>query len=116
MKLNRRSGSISAGDLKDRCSLLQPTYTSNGRGGQDTTFATYATVWCKATPSSNSRELVEAQITYYDAFHFTIRKSEVPIKSDWHIDFNGRTYTIHTVDDIENRYQYLKILAYSKNK
>lgn len=116
MKLNRRPGSISAGDLKDRLILQQPTQTNNNRGGYTTTYADYATVWCKAMPANNSRALVEGQITYYDAFYFTIRRSEVPIQADWKATFNGREYTIHTVDDIENRYQYLLILAYSKQK
>jgi head-tail adaptor len=46
---------------------------------------------------------------------FTIRTSQVNITADWQLEFNGRTYTIHTIDDIDNRYQYLLIVALSKD-
>ena len=113
MKLTRKH-SINAGDLKDRLTLLMPTVVTDGRGGSNTTYADYATVWCKATPHHNTKSLEEGQVIYYDAFRFNIRYSEVPLNGTWKIRFNGREYTIHTIDDIENRYQYLEIIAYSK--
>jgi SPP1 family predicted phage head-tail adaptor len=115
MKLNRRSGIITAGDLKDRATLLSPTYTVDGQGGNTITYAQYGVVWCMAKPATNSRTLQEAQLVFNEAMKFTIRYSEVAITADWRIEFNGRTFIIHTLDDIENRYQYLEILAYSKN-
>jgi SPP1 family predicted phage head-tail adaptor len=115
MILNRKTTSITAGDLKDRLTLLMPSATSNGRGGSTTTYSDYSEVWCKAIPANSSRELAESQLTFYDAFVFTIRYSSVPITADWHITFKDRTYTIHTLDNIESRNQYWRILAYSKN-
>lgn len=113
MKLTKKN-SINAGDLKDRLTLLIPSATNDGRGGKTVTYSDYATVWCKASPANNSRTLQEAQLVFNDSFRFTIRYSEVPVTANWKIRFNGKDYTIHTVDDIENRYQYLSILAYSK--
>ena len=114
MKLSKRYDQIVAGDLKDRCKLLQPTSTSNGRGGSAVSYSEYAEVWVKAMPANNSRTLSEAQVTFFDAFKFTIRTSEIPVNANWQITFNNRTYTIHSVHDINNAYQYLEILAYSK--
>lgn len=113
MRLARRISTISAGDLKDRCELLQPVYGNDGRGGHPVTFTSAGSVWCQANPASNSRTLSEAQVVYYDAFRFCIRVSTLAIAGDWKITFNGRTYTIHYIQDIDNRYQYLSILAYS---
>lgn len=113
MRISRRPGVISAGDLKDRLELMAPTYTADGRGGQTVTFALNTTVWCQANPASNSRTLSEAQVTFFDAFKFRIRVSTVLVKADWQIVFNDRTYTIHTIQDIDNQYQYYDILAYS---
>ena len=113
MKLIRKN-TISAGSLKDRLTLLMPTVTPDGRGGSSTVYSTEYAVWCKATPANNTRALDEAQVIYYDAFRFTVRTSELNLNGTWKIRFNGREYTIHTIDDIENRYQYLSILAYSK--
>lgn len=115
MKLNRRPGTISAGDLKDRLTLLQPTYTADGQGGTTITHATYGIVWCKAKPANNLRSLQESQLVFNEAMMFTIRASQVNITADWQLEFNGRTYTIHTIDDVDNRYQYLLIVALSKD-
>ena len=115
MILGRRSYTISAGQLKDRLTLLMPSATSDGRGGSRTTYSDYATVWCQAKNANNSRELAESQLTFVDAQIFIIRVSAVPITANWHIRFQGRDYTIQTILDIENRYQYYKILAYSKD-
>lgn len=114
MRLARRISTISAGDLKDRCELMQPIYGNDGRGGHPVTFVSVGSVWCKATSRNNSRTLSEAQVTYFDAFTFIIRVSTLAVSGDWHINFNGKNYTIHgTPTDIDNRYQYLSILAYS---
>jgi SPP1 family predicted phage head-tail adaptor len=113
MKITKKN-TITAGDLKDRLTLLIPTVVSNGRGGSTITYSDYATVWCKAQPYRNSRTLQEAQLIFNDSFNFIIRYSEVPITAAWMIRFNGADYTIHTIDDVENRYQYYSILAYTK--
>ena len=114
MKLVRKN-SIEAGDLKDRCTLLIPIAINDGRGGSATAFSTYAEVWCKAMPSTDSRTLEQAQVIFNEAIKFTIRVNEIPIKSNWKIIFNGKTYTIHAINDIDTRYQYLSILAYTSN-
>ncbi len=114
MKLVRKN-SIEAGDLKYLCKLLQPISIPDGRGGSGVAFTEYAEVWCKAMPSNNNRVLEQAQITFNESVKFTIRVSEVPIKPNWKIEFNGKTYQIHTIYDIDTRYQYLSILAYTNN-
>lgn len=113
MKLNRRSGYISAGDLKDRVTLQQPTYTNNNRGGQTVTYADYGSVWCKAVPYTDSRGLEQGQETYNDATAFTVRYNSA-FQADWKLRYEGNEYFIHAVENIEGRYQYLKIIAYTK--
>jgi SPP1 family predicted phage head-tail adaptor len=115
MILGRKEYTISAGNLKDRLTLLMPSATSDGRGGSRITYSSYASVWCQAKNANNSRELAAAQLTFVDAQIFIIRVTSVPITANWHITFQGREYTIQTILDIENRYQYYKILAYSKD-
>lgn len=113
MYLNRKSNSINAGDLKDLCTLYEPFSIPDGRGGSRTSFLTYGQVWCKAIPKRSSRALQEAQVVFNEALEFTIRYG-IPIKANWELEFNGRRYIIHSVDDIENRYQYYSVLAYTK--
>ena len=111
--LLRKKNSIEAGDLKDLCTLFQPTYISDGRGGKSVAFSEVQEVWCKAVPLRNTRSLEEAQLIFNQALVFTIRYG-VDIKEDWQIEFNGKTYIIHMIDDIDTRYQYLSIIAYTK--
>ena len=113
VKLNRRSGYISAGDLKDRCTLQQPTYTNNNRGGQTVTYADYGSVWCKAVPLSDTRVLEQAQETYNESKVFTVRYNSA-FQPDWKLTYEGNEYFIHAVENIEGRYQYLKIIAFTK--
>ena len=114
MRIGHRIYDLGAGDLKDRCILLQPTSTSDGRGGSTIAYSTYDTVWCKASRLGNTRDSVTGQEIFTDGIEFTIRYSQVPIKSNWNITFNSRTYTISSITDINNRYQYLRIVAYAK--
>lgn len=105
---------ITAGSLKDRCTLIPVTYASDGRGGQTPTDGTGIEVWCHANPTRDSRQLLEAQLTFLDALDITIRYQNIAIDPNWKIEFNGKTYTIHTIKNVYTRYQYWEILCYSK--
>ena len=111
--IRQRTNTIDAGTLKDRCSILEPTFISNGRGGYDASYAVNTTVWCNASPARDTRQLEEAAINFDQPMTFIIRVQEVALTNDWKIIFNGRTYTIHSIVDIDNRYQYWSIFAYS---
>ena len=113
MKRNHRQNFINAGNLKDRLTLQQPTYTSDGRGGRTTTWGNDISVWCEAMPNRGSRELEQAAVKFEQPIKFIIRVQDIPLAQDWRIIFNGKTYLIHSVTDIEQRYEYWEIQAYS---
>lgn len=113
MKRNHRQNFINAGNLKDRLTLQQPIYSSNGRGGTETTWGNDISVWCEAMPNKGGRALEQAAVKFDQPIKFIIRVQDIPLAQDWRIIFNGKTYLIHSVTDIEQRYEYWEIQAYS---
>lgn len=113
MRMGRKN-TIDAGDLREQVTLLQPIRVDDGRGGFTTTYTAYGNVWARVRPVRSSRTLADAQVQFGEAFEFVIRVSEVPITADWHINYFGRTFTIHGIDDIENRREYYNVLAYTQ--
>lgn len=113
MKRNSRQSYINAGNLKDRLTLQQPTYTSDGRGGRITTWDNDISVWCEAMPNRGARTLEQASVKFEQSIKFIIRVQDIPVAQDWRILFNGKTYLIHSITDIEQRYEYWEIQAYS---
>lgn len=110
---NNKINIINAGILKDTATLIQPTYTPNGRGGNTVDYTSFGVVWCSAIPVRDNRKLEQAAINYNQAYKFIIRVQNVSLTNDWRITFNGKTYTIHSIIDIDQRYQYWEILAYN---
>ena len=113
--IRKRTNTIDAGLLKDRATLLQPIYASDNRGGTTVTFVPFGTLWCSAIPSRDSRQLEEAAIKYNQSINFTIRVQNISLTNDWKIQFNSKVYDIHSISDIDNRYQYWEIFSYTND-
>ncbi len=113
MKLYRRLNEINAAFLKDRAQLYAPVYTLDSFGQTTTTYVLQQEVWAGAKNATNDRVLQEAQVVFDDASYLYIRYGTT-ITSDYQIYFRGKTYTIYSIQDIENRFQYYQILMYSK--
>lgn len=114
MKLYNRHPVVAADELKDRISLQSPTYSENDRGKTTVTFAEYAEVWCQCLPGKGARALQDAQVVFDSVCTFRIRHGS-GIKEDWQLVFEGRTFVIHSINDIRNRFQYDEIIAYTKD-
>lgn len=113
MKKYHRQNYINAGNLKDRLTLQQPDYTNDGRGGTITQWINDVTVWCQANPNKGARVLEQSAVKFTQPIQFIIRVQDIPLAQDWRIIFNGKTYLIHSVHDIDQRYEYWQIQAYS---
>lgn len=110
MKLSTQR-QISAEDLKERITIVSYTVASDGEGGTTATQSTTATVWGQLTPLSQSRALNEMQLAFNKAVRVYVRYP-CSITTDNKILFDGEYYTIHSILDIDNQHQYLKIIAY----
>jgi len=110
MKLSTQR-QIAAEDLKERITIVSYTVASDGEGGTTQTQSTTNTVWGQLTPLSQSRALNEMQLAFNKAVRVYVRYPCV-ITTDDKILFDGEYYTIHSILDIDNQHQYLKIIAY----
>jgi SPP1 family predicted phage head-tail adaptor len=102
---------IAAEDLKERITFVSYTVASDGEGGTTPTQDTTTTVWGQLTPLSQSRALNEMQLTFNKAVRVYVRYP-LAVTTDDKILFDGEYYTIHSILDIDNQHQYLKIIAY----
>lgn len=110
MKLSTQKA-ISAEDLKQRITIVSYTTASDGEGGTTTTQSTTSTVWGQLTPLSQTRALNEMQISFNKAVRLYVRYP-CDITTNDKILEGGEYYTIHSILDIDNQHQYLKIIAY----
>lgn len=102
---------IAAEDLKERITFVSYTVASDGEGGTTPTQDTTNTVWGQLTPLSQSRALNEMQLAFNKAVRVYVRYP-LAVTTDDKILFDGEYYTIHSILDIDNQHQYLKIIAY----
>lgn len=102
---------IAAEDLKERITFVSYTTASDGEGGTTPTQDTTNTVWGQLTPLSQSRALNEMQLAFNKAVRVYVRYP-LAVTTDDKILFDGEYYTIHSILDIDNQHQYLKIIAY----
>lgn len=110
MKLSTQKA-ISAEDLKERITVVSYTVASDGEGGTTKTQSATNTVWGQLTPLSQSRALNEMQLAFNKAVRVYVRYP-CAITTDDKILFDSEYYTIHSILDIDNQHQYLKIIAY----
>jgi SPP1 family predicted phage head-tail adaptor len=102
---------IAAEDLKERITFVSYTVASDGEGGTTPTQDATNTVWGQLTPLSQSRALNEMQLAFNKAVRVYVRYP-LAVTTDDKILFDGEYYTIHSILDIDNQHQYLKIIAY----
>jgi len=74
------------------------------------TFATVATVWAKHIPVSGITQLDTKSINQAITDRFTIRY-RTDIKADNWISYNGNSYRIRTVEDINGARRFLELLT-----
>lgn len=118
MRLYTTRPTITADDLKDQLTLQSPVYGDDGRGGKP--IASWETViedmWCQVKGANGNRSLQEAQLTFNEAKIFRVRyPDDFVITADMRVVFQGKNFTIHAQDDIDNKFRYVEILAYTKD-
>ena len=110
--------SIHSGDLRYRIQLKSPTETKNEEGGVERTYTTQITTFA-AIRGINTRRLNEAAATaLLHSKDFFIRWTEErqdQITKDWILVYNGATYLIHEMENIDEDGRFIRITARSKD-
>jgi SPP1 family predicted phage head-tail adaptor len=109
MKLGNKKGDvISSSTMTRRVELYAPTRVSDGEGGYTTTFTLQETVWGDFRPAQSTRALLEAELTFYQDAKVYIRYGTT-ISDTYQLKVEGKTYTIHSINDVDNQHRFLEI-------
>ncbi|MEL6966005.1 MAG: phage head closure protein [Pseudomonadota bacterium] len=92
--------------LAHRLALQQPVETTDAQGGLDVTWVTVANIWCALRPVRLTEE-TRAHQQIEDIFHDITCRFRTDIESGWRFALDGRTFTILSVHDPDERRAYL---------
>ncbi len=100
---------MSAGDLRERVTILQPVVVSDGLGGQTRSFTTVATVWASVLPTRpGDLEPVADAAAQVQGYRIRVRfRDDVGI--DNRIDWRGKRLNVMSVADMDGRRAYVTI-------
>lgn len=105
---DKKGNDISSSTMTRRVELYAPTRTSDGEGGYSTTFALNETVWGDFRPAKSTRTLLESELTFYQDAKVYIRYGTT-ITDDYQVKVEGKIYTIHSINDVDNQHRFLEI-------
>ena len=113
---------ITAGKLSSKITIQRNTPAADGEGGFTDSWAADPSggVWAMVKPMSGSERWFANRVTPGNRFRFVIRFRDdgngAPYYSgDDRIVYNGRTYGIEAVVDLEDEHRFIEIMA-AENK
>jgi len=101
---------ITAGSLRHRITIQRETYTPDGLGGGDNTWATYATVRAFIKPMSGNERLFSQRLEAV-ATHRIFIRYRADLSTTDRIDFNGRLMQIRALINLEEANKFIEIYA-----
>jgi len=105
----KKNNNISASTMTRRVSLYVPTRTSDGQGGYTTAFALQEVIWGDFRPAQSTRTLLESELTFYQNAKVYLRYG-VTITNDYKLEVEDKTYTIQSINDVDNQHRFLEII------
>lgn len=101
------------GILNRRIIIEKATSTSDGAGGRTVTWATDKTVWAEIRQISPKRLMEAGKQFQGTPYEITVRYDAVDITNigEYRINNNSNYYTIHSIENIEDKNTYKLILA-----
>jgi SPP1 family predicted phage head-tail adaptor len=94
--------------------LLYPTATSDGAGGETHTFTSYGADWAEIKAERVSQEDNTKQVATGAAMRFKIRyRASLSITDKWRIRYEGTDYRITTIEreGLKREYYIIKATA-----
>lgn len=109
MRIGDKKGwNINSSTMTRRVGLYFPTRTPDGEGGYTTTYLIQEIVWGDFRPARSTRTLLENELTFYQDAKVYIRYG-VDITENYQIEIEGKLYTIHSINDVDNQHRFLEI-------
>lgn len=103
-----------SGRLKHLITLEQPVLTSDGMGGNTTTWTRVMQFWGSISPvRSNSRnqEFLDARRMEGETLHVVLARYDSRFLIKYRLDYQGRKLNIRTVINLEERNRMVEMLC-----
>ena len=102
---------LSAELLIEPIIVMEPTTITDSEGGFSVSYNIGSTIWGHFIPLGQDRQLLSAEVTFTDSARVYVR---IPLTIDQthKLRINGLDYTIHSITNLENKYQYYEIIIY----
>lgn len=104
----KKNNNLSASTMTRRVGVYVPTKTSDGQGGFTTIYTLQETVWGDFRPAKNTRTLLEQELTFYQDAKVYLRFG-ITILDYYRLEIEGTTYTIQSINDVDNQHRFLEI-------
>ena len=99
---------INPGELRTKVVLQSRTFASQAGGFQAPTWATAATVWCRWTGAHGS-EVWAAQAVEASQPATVLIRYRLDVDLTYSLTLDGIRYEIVSVDDIQQRHEYMEL-------
>lgn len=110
MRIGDKKGwNVNSSTMTRRVTLLYPSRVSDNQGGFTQTYIIQEIVWGDFRPARSTRTLLENELTFYQDAKVYIRYG-VEITEEYQILIEGKTYTIHSINDVDNQHRFLEII------
>ena len=111
MKLRKGINFLAADLLTEPIEVFQPVLVSDGEGGFSVTLNKTADIWGMLVPEGNDRTLIAAEVSYTQQARVFVRYP-LTIDNTYKLGINAQQWTIHSINDLDNRKEYLEIKIY----
>lgn len=98
---------VKSGDIITPITFKSPTVTVNDEGGRDHSYSAAINTKAKVQGVRQSRGDDPATISSEKKFTIRYRAEADIITKDWLITYNGKDYTIHSIEPIDEKQRYL---------
>lgn len=104
------------GELRHRITFLKPTITLNENGFESEEFTEFKVVWASVSNLSGKEYFAAAAVQKEKIVKFMVRAIS-GIDETMRIDFQGKPYSITSIDNIkfQNKYMEIKALEVESN-
>lgn len=100
------------GKMRDKILIKAPIDIPQSGAGAISSYQTIINDWTQIMPYSSRRVEENGQINLNDGFSFHIRdRKSVVIDKTMLVEYNGKDYTINSIDPVKNRHRWLIIRA-----
>lgn len=99
---------VSAGDMRNRISVLQQTSTGDGMGGSTATESELCKAWAAIEPLKGM-EITKADQLQIDVVYSFVIRYRNDIKQGMIVSLNNQRYRIAAIFDQDNRHRLIQL-------